>query len=119
MWVALIAFVLGSLVVAEIGRRAAAGTLPRNHLAGIRVRATLASDEAWDVGHRAAGPTLLGTGFAGVGLAISTAVIGVTVDEVSAAGSLIIGAVILVAGCFVAAGQARRAIEEADAGPPG
>ncbi|MCP4223694.1 MAG: SdpI family protein [Actinomycetia bacterium] len=36
-----------------IARRAATGRLDRNGLAGIRTQATLASDQAWEVGHKA------------------------------------------------------------------
>lgn len=52
----------GVLVIA-IGRRAWKGELPRNYLAGIRTRATLASDQAWHIAHRASGPRLTLAGF--------------------------------------------------------
>jgi len=56
---------LGPLIVASVlmlalgvaslwvARRAAAGTLPRNDLVGIRTAATRASDAAWIAAHRA------------------------------------------------------------------
>ncbi len=42
------------VVVALVTRRAADGRLVRNGAAGIRTRATMASDEAWRAGHAAA-----------------------------------------------------------------
>ncbi len=43
-----------ALLVHEVGKRAADGRLGRNSVAGIRTRATMASDSAWPAGHRAA-----------------------------------------------------------------
>jgi hypothetical protein len=53
---------VGSGVVVErIARRASSGTLLRNGLAGVRTKATMASDEAWLEAHqRAEGPTRIG-----------------------------------------------------------
>ena len=42
------------VAVAGVNRRAADGRLRRNAVAGIRVRATLRSDAAWQAGHAAA-----------------------------------------------------------------
>ncbi|MFF8566616.1 SdpI family protein [Streptomyces albidoflavus] len=36
----------------------ATGTVPRNYGAGIRTRATMSSEAAWQAGHAAAGPAL-------------------------------------------------------------
>jgi hypothetical protein len=41
------------IAVRTIAKRAATGQLDRNSLAGIRTRATLASDQAWEVAHKA------------------------------------------------------------------
>jgi hypothetical protein len=46
------------LVVVVLGRMAAKGRLPRNLFAGIRIPATMRSDEAWRAGHQAAVSTL-------------------------------------------------------------
>ena len=56
-----VAVLLGVLLIVlgiallEVGRRAAAGTLPRNGLVGLRTTTTMASDETWDAAHRASG----------------------------------------------------------------
>ena len=54
MGIVLLLAALSSAAVAYVGYLGLAGKLPRNHFAGIRTRATLASDEAWVAGHRAA-----------------------------------------------------------------
>ena len=73
--------VLSGVLVIRIARRAANGDLERNRWAGIRTKATTASDEAWLVAHRVglaksvlAGRLLAGSGVmaAALGLAIGT-----------------------------------------------
>jgi len=61
-------------VVRSIAERGASGAMDRDGLAGIRTRATMASDQAWLVGHQAGlAPTKLGglalvaTGTLGIG----------------------------------------------------
>lgn len=73
--------VAAGAVVIVVARRAASGKIPRNRLAGIRTRATLASDQAWAAGHRAAeiesvraGRTLQVTGAALVLIGLAAAV---------------------------------------------
>lgn len=46
--------VAAGLLLRGAARRAAAGTLKRNLIAGIKTRATLSSDAAWQVAHIAA-----------------------------------------------------------------
>ena len=46
--------VASGAVVSQVNRRAADGRLRRNGVAGIRVRATLRSDAAWQAGQRPA-----------------------------------------------------------------
>lgn len=46
------------LLLGWAARSSRTGTLERNALIGIRTRATMASDAAWDAGHRAAAPVL-------------------------------------------------------------
>lgn len=60
---------LVGLLLCSLAHRAAKGSLKRNPWAGIRIPSTMASEAAWDAGHRAAvlpmlvsgvGPTLAG-----------------------------------------------------------
>jgi len=53
-----VSFGFAGLIVVVLGRLAATGRLPRNLLAGIRIPATLRSDEAWRAGHQAAAAAL-------------------------------------------------------------
>ncbi|HLT70414.1 MAG TPA: SdpI family protein [Acidimicrobiales bacterium] len=112
MWIAIVAMVAGSLVVAEVGRRATAGTLPRNHLAGIRVPATMRDDAAWDRGHRAGGPVLVATGLAGAAAGLTAWPVEVAAGPAAAAGVVLGAAVLLLAGVVVAARRATAAAGE-------
>lgn len=94
MWVGIAVFFVTSLIVAEVGRRGAAGTLPRNHIAGIRLPATMRDDESWNRAHRTGGPAMLVTGVAGAVLTGVAAVVGLVVGE-DAAGSVLGGAALL------------------------
>lgn len=112
MWIGVIALVLGSLAVIEVGRRSIAGTLPRNRMVGLRMRDTLASDEAWAIAHRAAGGALVSTGVAGIGLAVTAAVIGATADEDAAGGALLVAALVVVLGVLISVRLGLRALSE-------
>lgn len=115
----MLALVVGSLAVVEVGRRSMAGTLPRNRMVGLRMRETLASDEAWAVAHRAAGSTLVSTGVAGIGLAVTAAVIGTTADEDAAGGALVVAALVVVLGVLVSVRVGLRTLSEGGPGEGG
>jgi len=112
MWVAVVTFLVGSLVVAEVGRRAAAGTLPRSSLVGIRIAATMRDDESWDVGHRAAGPLLLATGIVATAIALVAGAVATTAEDPAAAVVLLVGAGVLVGGVLWAGRVAARAVRD-------
>lgn len=92
-------------------RTSRTGTLERNGLVGIRTRATMASDAAWDAGHRAAAPALGAAAWAcGVsGLAGTVlAIVGSWLAGVAVVGGyLVLTATMVVA--TVRAGRAARA----------
>lgn len=85
-------------VLVAVGRLAAAGRLPRNGLAGIRTRATMASEPAWLAAHRAGGGWLQAAGLVGVAGGLAAAALppepaGELVAGVAAAGLLALVAV--------------------------
>jgi len=58
------------VIVFGLGRLAAAGRLPRNFVAGVRLPSTLHSDEAWLAGHRAAASALTLSGLGPIAVAV-------------------------------------------------
>lgn len=78
-------------------RSAAKGNMMRNSAVGLRTRATVASDHAWEVGHRAALPVTRGAAWAvpllavaALALALVRGLDGVTEAAVLATGGLLI-----------------------------
>ncbi len=83
------------------------GRLPKGHPLGMRLRSTMASEPAWQAGHRAAaGP--LGVG-AGVALAAGLAVLAVGTDDVVGRVVVAAGVAALLVGVVVAGAAASRA----------
>lgn len=117
MWIAVVVFLAGSLLVAEVGRRAAAGTLPRNALVGIRVPSTMRDDEAWAVAHRAAGPPLVATGLAGAVVAVAAGFVAATSGDGTAAVVILVGSALLVGGVLWAGRRAAGAVRDGDGRP--
>lgn len=73
-----VSLVVGLLLMSGLGffmdRAIRSGSLERNTAIGIRTRATLSSDEAWEAGHREARPYLQATALVGiVGVVVSVA----------------------------------------------
>jgi uncharacterized membrane protein len=54
MLIVAIVLMLSGILVAAVSEAAARGRLGINHVAGIRTRAVMMSEEAWTAGHRAA-----------------------------------------------------------------
>ena len=54
--------VFGLLMVVT-GAYGMAGRLPKNDWVGLRLHVVMENERTWEVGHRAGGPWLLGTGF--------------------------------------------------------
>lgn len=98
MWIGIAVFFVAGLVVAEVGRRGAAGTLPRNHFAGIRLPSTMRDDESWKRAHLAGGPAMFVSGVAGAMLASVAAAVGLFLGENAAQYVLAGAAVFLLAG---------------------
>ncbi|MGO9560323.1 MAG: SdpI family protein [Acidimicrobiales bacterium] len=65
-------YAISGVIMIVVGRMAAAGRLPRNLFAGIRIPSTLRTDEAWLAGHRAASTALT---VAGLGPVVVAAVV--------------------------------------------
>lgn len=99
--------VLGLALLAG-GILAAGSWLPMNPIVGIRLRSTMASDQAWKAGHKAAGPYLIVGGVIGLA-AVTVSLINPMYDVLflvlTSCGAAV---VLLVAGAFAASKAAIR-----------
>lgn len=94
------------LVMAALGAK---GTLPRNGFAGIRTHKTMASDEAWNVGHRAAAGYTAVAGVASIGGGVAALFVA---DNDAAIAALSLGtAVVTVSLVLLATRRAHAAID--------
>jgi len=97
MWLGLGVVALVAIMMVVVGWMGLTGSLPRNHIAGIRTRFTLSSDAAWKATHRAAAPYFI---FGGVAAAVAA----VAFLPFAAAGKVspsVAGVVIVVAAAVV------------------
>ncbi len=62
MMVAGIALMVGGIALVVLGATAGAAKLTRQSVVGLRTKATLASDEAWEAAHKAAANWVIGAG---------------------------------------------------------
>ncbi|MEJ6549776.1 SdpI family protein [Corynebacterium sp. USCH3] len=116
------ALILVTALCFDMARRTAAGTFSRNHIYGLRVASTLASDRAWDAGHRAALPYLRALGWGGlvvvvvaVGLVSGFAVSGCDLPEAAVAvplGALCLQVIGMVLATMAANKAAKRVLVE-------
>jgi len=115
--IGIIMWITGGLVI-EVNKRAADGRLKRSRIAGLRTKATLASDEAWLAGHTAAhqstivaGSLSMASGVVSVvfGVVAATNVMSGSAAMVAIAISVLAGSLLLVAFLLRATIQANRA----------
>ena len=104
-----IAMIFAGLAVIWTARKAAAGKLERDWAMGLRTKALMASDEAWETGHRAAAPMLIGAGV----VSVVAGAVAIPQPDDGLAGTAIVltGAGLLLVMVFLALRQANRAIE--------
>jgi hypothetical protein len=109
-----IILVAAALLLLVLGERAAEGRLARNYTMGIRIRSTLASDDAWLAGHQAARlPTDIGA--IGLGLSGVLAVL-LQGSSVGFVATVLAGAAWLFIWIFIGAKRADRAAKAVAAG---
>jgi uncharacterized membrane protein len=84
------------------GRLGAIGRLPRNSLAGIRLPATMASDEAWRTAHRAGAAPVIAGGVGALVLGIG-ALVSALLGGSGVAMVFVLTALVVVLGCVALA----------------
>ena len=110
--VGLVLFVVmvgAGVLLVWLARAAASGRLKRNHLAGIRIPSTMASDEAWLAAHvRAKRPTK----YAGYAAIATGLFVLLPVPDAGLAAAVIAGAVVVVAFTLCGAWVGSRAAHD-------
>lgn len=106
-----IAMIAAGTAVIWTARKAATGRLERNWAMGLRTKRLMASDEAWETGHRAAAPMLMGAG----AVSIIAGAVTIPQPDDGAIGTAIVltGAGLLLVMVIVSLRQAHRAVEGA------
>ena len=97
------------LLVHEVTRRAASGRLRRSPWVGLRTARTLASDDAWVDGHRAALPWTRRTAWATVVLGVVTVVLAVSGAVAPAVATGLLAMAAVIAGSLLGTVAAHRA----------
>lgn len=119
MGVVLVITTLASLTAMVVGLMGLLGRLPRNHFAGFRTAATLASDEAWIEAHRLGSAPLIFGAVAALmaGLAFTPFVLAGPVGTGAAASIAVAQAVLLGAGGVASWVMADRTARRASSPP--
>jgi len=99
------------ILLVWMGRRATAGLLERNWIMGIRTKSTLASDEAWEAAHRAAGGVL---SLSGLGPLILGPLLLLRPNNAVGAGLVFLAIAWLLTGILIAGGRGRSAAQAAE-----
>ncbi|MEX0784922.1 MAG: SdpI family protein [Dehalococcoidia bacterium] len=101
---------LASLAVLMLGLMGLLGRLPRNHFAGIRTSATLASDRAWEDAHRVGSAPMIFAAVAAlmVGLALLPFVLADKIGDEFAVVIVVVQAALIVGGVLASAVLAHR-----------
>lgn len=103
-----IALLLSAVAIAVIAELTARGKVPVNGGAGIRIRSVMASQKAWETGHRAARPWLH---LAAVVLA-TTAIISMVAERATADIALLVGMLVALTAVIISGIRAHRAASE-------
>ena len=119
MGVVLVITTLASLSAMVVGLMGLLGRLPRNHFAGVRTAATLASDEAWAEAHRVGSAPMIFGAVAAVmaGLAFTPFVLAGEIGTGVAATTAVAQALLLGTGAVVSWVMADRAARGLTAPP--
>lgn len=114
MAVAMMVTTLAALAMLTLGLMGLLGRLPRNHFAGVRTRATLASDEAWHEAHRVGSAPLIFAAVASLmaGLAFLPIVTADKVGDGLALGIIVLQGVLVVGGALASGILANRAVRQ-------
>jgi uncharacterized membrane protein len=117
--IGLLALTVAGFACCYVGFMGLTGKLPRNRWAGIRVGATMASEEAWQAAHRAAGPVMLlgGAAVFAIGLAFFPFAFAGKVDALAGLVVIMVAAGLLLGSMFSALTSALNAANASGTGP--
>ncbi len=123
IWILTVTLSVAGVVLFEVGRRQAAGTLRRNWVAGLRTHETMRSDAAWHAAHDATARHVKAAGV--VLLCTAVAVLVVRPSDDATLAVIVLGGAAATLALVVAAGvrghriAARVNRGETDGTPPG